>query len=219
MFVGLLAVPARRTFALDARVVSVSAGQPAEGDAEQGDEKDIYRKSSSVRKFGAMLGMNPGQSADVFEWVNFAILAGLLGWFLVKALPKTFTERNTAIQKHLVDARKATEEASARLGGVEARLAKLDGEIAAMKAQAENDSALDEARIKAAVEDETKKILEAAEQEIAAATTLARRQLQRYAAELAIEQAGRKLAITAETDRLLVREFARRLSEGKEGQN
>jgi len=45
--------------------------------------------------------------------------------------------------------------------------------------------------------------------------------LQQYAAELAIEQAARKLVISAETDRLLVQNFARRLGgdDSKEGQN
>jgi hypothetical protein len=37
---------------------------------------------------------------------------------------------------------------------------------------------------------------------------LARREIQKYAAELAIEQAARKLVVTAETDRLLVESFA-----------
>ena len=63
-----------------------------------------------------------------------------------------------------------------------------------MRAQAEKDSALDEQRIKATVEEEKKKILASAEQEIASATAQAHRQLQQYAADLAIEQAARKLS-------------------------
>ena len=50
---------------------------------------------------------------------------------------------------------------------------------------------------------------------------LAQRQIQQYAAELAIDQAARKLVITAETDRLLVQSFARRLTgdDSKGGKN
>ena len=90
-----------------------------------------------------------------------------------------------------------------------------------MRAQAEKDSAHDEQRIKASVEEDKQKILAAAEQEIAAATALAQRQIQQYAAELAIDQAARKLVVTAETDRLLVQNFARRLmgDDSKEGHN
>jgi F-type H+-transporting ATPase subunit b len=90
-----------------------------------------------------------------------------------------------------------------------------------MRAQAEKDSALDQQRITASVEEDKQKILAAAEQEIAAATALAQRQLQQYAAELAIDQAARKLIVTAETDRLLVQSFARKLTgdDSKEGHN
>ena len=49
----------------------------------------------------------------------------------------------------------------------------------------------------------------------------AQRQIQQYAADLAIDQAARKLVVTAETDRLLVQSFARRLTgnDSKEGHN
>jgi F-type H+-transporting ATPase subunit b len=120
-----------------------------------------------------------------------------------------------------VDARTATEEARERLSGVEERLGKLDGEIAAMRVLAEQDSAKAEQRIKATVEDEKVKILAAAEQEITVATSHAQKQLQQYAAGLAIEQAAHKLVVSAETDRLLVQGFAERLTgdESKKGQN
>lgn len=201
--------------------VSGSAEKPTEGGAQEKDENDAYLHSKSVTAIGAKLGMSPERAATVFQVANFTVLAVLVLWFLARALPKTFRERGDAIQKHLVDARTATEEASARLSGLEVRLGKLDAQIAAMRAQAEKDSASDEARIKASVEDEKQKILLAAEQEIQAATTQAQRQIQKYAAELAIEQAARKLVVSAETDRLLVQDFARRLAgeESKGGQN
>jgi len=166
-----------------------------------------------------MLGMNKYQAATAFTVFNFVVLAIAVGFGLLKMLPKAFRSRNTNIQKQLVDARTATEEASARLSSVEARLSKLDQQIAGMRAQADADAARDEQRIKAAAEDEKAKILAAAEAEIQAATTLAQRQIQQYAAELAIEQAARKLIVTAETDRLLVESFAQRLTGDKGGHN
>ncbi len=188
---------------------------------ETEDENDAYLHSPAVQSFGRAIGLNPEQAATTFTVLNFLVLLVLVAWFLIKTLPKTFRDRNTAIQKHLVDARTATEEASARLNSVEERLAKLDDQIASFRTQAEKDAALDEQRIKASVEDEKAKILAAAEQEIHSATVHAQRQIQQYAAELAIEQAARKLSISAETDRLLVQNFARRLGgdESKEGQN
>jgi F-type H+-transporting ATPase subunit b len=211
---------ARATEAGGGRLSSPEAQSP-EKNKQEVDENDAYLHSPSVRKLGAMFGLDAEQAATAFTVANFVVLVALVGWFLVKTLPKTFRDRTSSIQKNLVDARTATEEASARLSSVEERLTKLDDQIAAMRAQAEKDSAQDEQRIKASVEEDKQKILAAAEQEIVAATALAQRQIQQYAAELAIDQAARKLVVTAETDRLLVQNFARRLmgEDSKEGHN
>jgi F-type H+-transporting ATPase subunit b len=178
------------------------------------NETDAYRMSPTVVKLGAMLGMKPETAANVFTIFNIVVLFGAIGYALAKMLPKAFKDRSTKIQKGLVDARTATEEASSRLNAVEDRLSKLDDQIAAMKTQAEADSVRDEQRIKASVEDEKAKIVAAAEAEIASATMLARREIQKYAAELAIDQAARKLVVTPDTDRLLVQAFANKLGAG-----
>lgn len=222
----LLSVPVTRTMYGQPQQAPANAGEQTtpihnvpEKKAEEKDEDEAFRHSATVQKLGGMVGMNAEQAATAFTVLNFVVLAVIVGYGLLKALPKAFKNRNTAIQKKLVDARTATEEATARLNSVEARLAKLDDQIAEMRAQSEKDSARDEERIKASTEDEKKKILAAAEAEIQAATSLAQRQIQQYAAELAIEQAARKLVVTAETDRLLVESFAHRLGGDKGGQN
>lgn len=183
------------------------------------DENDEYRHSPAVQKLGRMFGLNAEQAATAFTLFNFVILAIGVGFVLLKTLPKAFRDRNSRIQKQLVDARTATEEASARLNSVEARLSKLDDQIAAMRTQAEADSAKEEHRLRASVEEETSKILAAAEAEIQSATATARRDIQQFAAGLAIEQAARKLVVTAETDRLLIENFARHLTGESGGHN
>jgi F-type H+-transporting ATPase subunit b len=204
-----------------AGVASTPEAESPEKNEQEKDENEAYLHSPMVVKLGAMLGMDAERSATVFQVANFALLALGIGWVAVKTLPKMLSDRSSAIQKHLVDARTATEEASTRLNSVEERLSKLDGQIAELRAQSEKDAARDEARIKASAEEEKKNILAAAEQEILSATSNAQKQLQQYAAELAIEQAGRKLVVSAETDRLLVQSFAQRLAgdESKKGQN
>ena len=187
-------------------------------DQVEKDENDAYRHSAMVQKFGHMLGMSTATAATTFELLNFAVLAVAIGGVAVKMLPKVFRDRSSGIQKALTDARSATEEASVRLHSVEDRLAKLDGQIEEMKQRAETDAKAEELRLKAAAEDEKNKILASAEQEIAAASALAHRQLQQYAAGLAIEHAAKRLVISVETDRLLVQNFAQRLGEGK-GEN
>lgn len=192
---------------------------PVEAENEQ-DENDVYRHSATVRFIGRKLGMSPERAATTFEFLNFFILAALVIWFLGRTLPKTFRTRSSGIQKQLVDARSITEQASARLNSVEDRLGKLDEQIAGMRRQFETDAAAEEQRMRVSVEAEKAKILAAAEQEIQAATGEARRQLQKFAAELAIDQAAKKLVISAETDRLLVQNFAKRLARASgEGEN
>jgi F-type H+-transporting ATPase subunit b len=207
--------------AQDAASASTPEAQSPEKNKQEKDENDEYMKSANVVALGAKLGLNPDQSKMAFRLTNFLLLAVGVAWLVAKLLPKALRDRNTTIQKQLLDARTATEEARARLSGVEERLSKLDGEIAAMRTQAEQDGAKEEQRIKASVEEEKQKILASAEQEIAAATMHAQKQLQLHAAELAIEQAARKLVVSAETDRLLVQGFAQRLTgdESKKGQN
>ena len=183
------------------------------------DENDEYRHSPAVQKLGKMVGLDAEQAATAFTVFNFVILAIGVGFVMLKTLPKAFRARNSRIQKQLVDARTATEEASARLNSVEARLSKLDEQIAEMRSHAEADAAREEQRIRASVEEEKSKIVAAAEAEIQSATAAARRDIQQFAAGLAIEQAARKLVITAETDRLLVENFARQLTGDNGGQN
>lgn len=183
------------------------------------DENDEYRHSAAVQKLGRIFGLNAEQAATAFTLINFLLLAIGIGYGLLKLLPRTFRARTSAIQRQLADARTATEEASARLNSVEARLAKLDEQIAGMRHQAEDDAHREEQRIRANVEEEKSKIIAAADAEIQAATAAARRDIQQFAAGLAIEQAARKLVVTAETDRLLVESFARHLTGDNGGQN
>ena len=213
---------------MQAEATTAAEAQPAttaktesQPEKKEADGNEAFRHSSTVSSIGKMMGMQPETAAKTFELLNFAVLAGLVLWFLGKALPKTFGARVNGIQKQLVEARTATEQANTRLSGVEQRLAKLDGEIAAIRSQAEHDSLQDEARIKASVEEDKNKMIAAAEMEIAAASTAAQRQIRQFAAELAIDQAARRISITADTDRLLVQGFAGRLisDDDKGGQN
>jgi len=223
----LLAGPATRLRAAEpAAAVAQSeagAGQETAGKPEQTEkqeehsDEEAFRHSPAVKSLGAKFGLDAEQAATAFSVANFAVLALLVGWFLAKALPKAFRDRNASLEKHLVEARTASKEANMRLESLEARLGKLDEQIAAMRTQAEKDAQAEEQRMKASVEEEKQKILTAAEQEIAAAAAQARRQIQQYAADLAIDQAAKKLVVTAETDRALVQEFARRLGSDLEG--
>ena len=90
------------------------------------------------------------------------------------------------------------------------------------RAQVEQESLEDEKRIKAALSEESARIVAAAEQEIGVAAAQARRGLRNFAADLAIEQAAKQLALTPETDRALIAEFVAGVAAdgtGKGGKN
>ena len=88
-----------------------------------------------------------------------------------------------------------------------------------MREAAEKDAVAEEARIKSAAEEDARKIVESADQEIAAAAKSARRELTAYAANLAVSLAAKQIKVDATTDQALVRGFANQLGPkaGKDG--
>lgn len=218
-FVCMCASPRMHGQRADPPASTITAsGQRSEPEAavEKSDPTEELKKPSpSVIKLGGMVGMNPATSVLVFNWLNFLVLAIAVGYALMKALPKVFRGRTESIQKNIVEARVATEEARARLSAVEARLGKLDDEIAALRADSDRAAAEEEQRLHAQGEEEKARILQAAEQEIAAASAAAQRSLRVYAAEIAVDRAAAQLQITPEDDRVLIENFAGRL--GAEG--
>jgi F-type H+-transporting ATPase subunit b len=144
-------------------------------------------------------------------FVNFAIVAALVGFALKKALPKMFQQRTAAIQKGMEEARRASEDANQRLREIEDRLGRLDAEIAQLQATAARQGDEEEARQKAAAEQEQRRMIEAAEQEISAAANAARRDLKAYSAELAVSLAEKQIKVDAATDQELVRDFVDQL--------
>jgi F-type H+-transporting ATPase subunit b len=186
--------------------------------AEQEDEEYVFRHSDSVRAFAKMFHLSPEAASMVFWSLNAVLLFVFVGYFLVTGLPKAFRSRRQQLDRQIVEARAATEKAEERLRTVEERLGRLDSEIAAVREQAERDSAHDEVLIKQAMEDEKKKIVASAEQEIAAAGAAAERHLRKFAAEMAVDRASSRLHLTEGDDRTLIQEFASSLgSDGSKG--
>jgi F-type H+-transporting ATPase subunit b len=176
------------------------------------DETAEFKQSGSVQVLARITGLSLQHAYWLGVTLNFAIVAGLIYWFGKKYLPGFFQGRTAAIQKAMADARRESEEANRRLSDIEARLGRLDTEIAAMRETAEKDAAAEEERIRAAAADDVRKVVETAEQEIVAAAKLARRELTAYAADLAVALATRQMHVDTATDEALVRGFSRQLS-------
>ena len=185
--------------------------------AGEDDQTAQFKQSASVRWLSKLTGGNLQHAYWLAMLLNFAAVAGFLFWAARKYLPGAFRARTAAIQKAMEEARRASEDANRRLQEIESRLARLGDEVSALKATGEADLAAEDARIKAAAEEDARKIVESAEQEIAAATKSARCDLTSYAADLAIALAKKQIHVDAGTDSSLVRSFADRLASADDG--
>ena len=195
---------------------SPTNGEPTKEAAEEDDQAQ-FKHSASVQTVAKLTGLSLDNAYWLCVVLNFAIVAGAVVYLSKKNLPGMFRNRTASIQKAMQEARQASEDANRRLGEIETRLSRLDSEIAGMRATAEKEAVAEEARIKAAAEEDGRKIVESAEQEIAAAAKLARRELTNYAANLAVSLAARQINVDPATDQALVQGFARELSPKSDG--
>ena len=216
MFVAAgLATPIRltsQTSSSTAEPASNSAARPEatkskEAPKSEQETNDAYLHSPMVKKIAGMLHLDVETTARISLGINFAIVVLAVGFLLFRWLPKTLRSRSEKVRTDIESARRVTEDAYARLSAIEAKLSGLDGEIAQIRAQVEVESREDEARIKSTIKEESARIVASAAQEMEATVAQARRSLRHFAADLAIEEAAKQLAITAETDRALIAEF------------
>jgi F-type H+-transporting ATPase subunit b len=189
--------------------------------AGEEDETAEFRQSASVRMIARLTGLSLGNAFLFSNLLNFVVIVAVIVWAGRKYLPGMFRDRTAAIQRAMQEARKASEEARRRLSEIESRLMRLDGEIGMMRDAAEKEAAAEEARIHAAAQEDARKMVESAQQEIASAIKAARRELTAYAADLAVGLAQKQIHVDAATDRTLVRNFADELGStsaaGKDG--
>lgn len=188
-------------------------------DAPETDPQiEQYRHSTVVQAIARYAHVRTETAAQIFEDFNSAILLVAILAFLWKALPKIFRNRTENLQRDLAGARQATEDANRRLAEVEARLLRLDTEIDAIRQQVEREAVEDEKRIRATLDTERERIIASAEQGISAAQAAAQRELKKFAADLAIDQAMHRIQISAEADRELIRELGSGLKNGSGGE-
>jgi F-type H+-transporting ATPase subunit b len=184
------------------------AHETREAAGEENDETAEFKQSASVKLIAKWTGLSLQHAYWLSVLLNFVVIAGVIAWAARKYLPAMFSARTAAIQKAMQEAQKASEEARRRLAEIEARLMKLDVEIGMMRDAAEKEAGAEEARIQAAVQEDARKMVESAQQEIASAAKTARRELTAYAADLAVGLAQKQIRVDAATDQALVRKFA-----------
>jgi F-type H+-transporting ATPase subunit b len=157
-------------------------------------------------------GLSPTLES-ILLWVNFAILVGGLTYLFRKYGSPFLAARSQKISQDIVEAARVRKDAEARSAEVDRRLANLEADMAALRVESQKE--LESQRRHAAERStaELAKIQVRAEQEIAAAGKLARLELKRYSAELALALAGQKIQarMTPDTQDALVRGFVKDL--------
>jgi F-type H+-transporting ATPase subunit b len=188
--------------------------------ADEEEENAKLKHAAPVQWLARITGLSVHQAHLLALSLNFAIIAAIVFWAARKFVPGMLRDRSASIQRALEEARAASQDANRRLAEIENRLRQLDVEIGRMQAAAEKEGDAEEVRIQQAAEEDVRKVVLAAEQEIAAAAKQARRELTSHTAGLAITLARQQINVDANTDQVLVRDFAGNLAPkdgGKDG--
>ncbi len=128
--------------------------------------------------------------------VNFAILAGVLVYYLRVPIARYLASRSTDIRANLVKAAETREAAAAQLAEIERRMKALPAEIETLKARGAEEIKAEEARIREAAELERRRLLEQARRDIELQLRAAERDLVKRAAELTVGLAADRIKRT-----------------------
>ena len=148
---------------------------------------------------------------------NFALMAGVLVYFLKSPLTAHLKSRAAHIRQDLVTAAEMRAAATAQLAEIDQKLKGLPAELDALRAQGARDVAAEQARIAAAADVERTRLLEHTRHEIETRLRVARRELTAHAAQLAVNVAEARIrqSITPEDQLRLVDRFTTQLEEAR----
>lgn len=164
----------------------------------------------------ALLGAEGGHSESrtlLYRCINFALLAGGLGYLIKKNLGPIFQARSEAIRADIAESQAVLEQSEARARAIEERFSNLGRQIEELRSAAKAEITAEHARLEREAEQAVRKVSARAEQEITAAAKAARLELKAHAASLAIGLAEKKIAgrITPRAQRALVNGFVENL--------
>jgi F0F1-type ATP synthase membrane subunit b/b' len=150
---------------------------------------------------------------EIFKWINFAIVAGLLAWVFLKLTPPFFRKNAENINAAITKATAAKAEADRQLREAEQKLAGLEQEVAQLRATAQREAAAEAERLRAITQSDIQKVGLASKAEIEAAERAARLELKVIAANLAVDGAQSLLAkeLTPKAQESLVAAFVKSL--------
>ena len=152
-------------------------------------------------------------ASPLWAWLNFAILAGILGYVMVKKGVPYFASRTQDIRRGILEADEIRRNAEARAAEVDRMLAGLTAGIEELRSSTRKEQAAEADRIRRQSSADMARIQEHAAHEIESASKAARMELKRYAAKLAVDLAEQKISrqMSPDVQAALVENFARNL--------
>jgi F-type H+-transporting ATPase subunit b len=151
----------------------------------------------------------------IWRCINFAVMAGLIGYFVSKPIRNGLQSRRAEIEKALADATAAREAAEAKSREYQEKLAKASAEIDSIYAAIRREGELERDRILASANEMAAKIEQEADSKAASAVARARAELRAEAARLAVELAEELLTrnVTAADQKRLVDEYMQKVGD------
>ena len=151
---------------------------------------------------------------DIFKWINFVLVAVGLFWLFGKVLPSKFRANADAISSAITKATAAKADADRHLREAEEKLARLEQEVAELRATAQREGVAEAERIRSAAQNDAQRVELAAKVEIEATERAARLELKAIAANLAVDGAESLLAkqLTPQVQEALVSAFVKGLA-------
>lgn len=158
-----------------------------------------------------------GIMPTVWKLLNFAILVGVLVYFLKSPLVAHLASRISQIRQDLVAAADLKKTATEKLAEIEQKMAALPGELDALRRQGAEDVKAERERIAKAAETERVRLLDQTRREIDMRLRVAKRELTEHAAQLAVQVAEQRIkrVITPDDQMRLVDRYASQLKEAR----
>lgn len=158
-----------------------------------------------------------GIMPTVFRLANFAILVGLLVYFLKSPFVGYLASRSAQIRQDLVTAAEMRAAATAQLAEIDRKMQALPAELDALRRQGAEDVKAEQARITEAAAAERTRLLEQTRREIDTRLRIAKRELTEHAAQLAVGVAEQRIrrSITPDDQVRLVDRYASQLREAR----
>ena len=171
----------------------------------------------------AQKGEESGAEADhgimptVWKVANFAILVGVLVYFLKSPIVAHLASRIAQIRQDLVAAADLKKTATEKLAEIQQKMAALPGELDALRRQGAEDVKAERERIAKAAETERVRLLDQTRREIDMRLRVAKRELTEHAAQLAVQVAEQRIkrVITPDDQMRLVDRYASQLKEAR----